>query len=161
LITDDGIVHELELPRPRDDVFEMFIDPEQLIRWIGISAQLDPRPGGTFRFEIQPGQFCEGVYTEVDRPRRLVFTWGWTDPWFKLPPGSTRVEVEFAEAPNGTRLRLVHRRLPDDLRAIHDDGWTVFLDRLCAVTRGDELVPFSVDRPEKRQEELRKKVDAP
>ena len=40
-----------------------------------------------------PGQFCEGQYVIVDPPGRLVFTWGWTDPGFGLPPGTSRVEV--------------------------------------------------------------------
>ena len=76
----------------------MFTDPRQLVRWIGISADLQPRPGGRFRFEVVPGQFCEGQYVIVDRPVRLVFTWGWTDPGFGLAPGTSRVEVTLTRA---------------------------------------------------------------
>ena len=67
----------------------MFTDARQLVCWIGISADLQPRPGGRFRFEVIPGQFCEGQYVIVDRPVRLVFTWGWTDPGFGLAPGTS------------------------------------------------------------------------
>ena len=78
MIEGNEVIHELRLPVPPDEAFEMFVDPVRLIRWIGISAELEPRPGGRFRFEVMPGQFCEGRYESVDRPRRLVFTWGWT-----------------------------------------------------------------------------------
>jgi len=37
----------------------------QLVRWIGIWAGLEPCPGGRFRFEVVPGQFCEGQYLIV------------------------------------------------------------------------------------------------
>src|SRR6516162_4075507 len=53
----------------------------------------DHARGRRCRFEVTPGQFCEGQYVVVERPGRLVFTWGWTDPAFGLPPGSSRVGV--------------------------------------------------------------------
>ncbi len=130
------VVHEVMLAAPREAVFDMFIDPEQLVRWIGISAELDASPGGRFRFEVAPGQFCEGEYLTVERPSRVVVTWGWTDPAMGLPPGSSVVEVELSEAGDGTHLRLTHRQLPGELRALHDDGWTHFLERLDDVVSG-------------------------
>jgi len=60
VIDGDAVIHELVLLAPTEQVFDMFTDPWQLIRWIGISADLQPRPGGRFRFELVPGQFCEG-----------------------------------------------------------------------------------------------------
>ena len=45
---------------------------EQLVCWIGIDAQLEPRPGGRFRFEITDGQWCSGRYLEVVQGRRVV-----------------------------------------------------------------------------------------
>ena len=36
--------------------------------------------GGRFRFEVAPGQFCEGQYVIIDRPVRLVFTLGLDRP---------------------------------------------------------------------------------
>ena len=85
-----------------------------------------------------PGQFCEGEYLVVQRPSRLVFSWGWTDPAFGLPPGSSRVEVTLSPDPEDagrTRLRLVHDGLPGDLGLLHDDGWSRFLARLAALRR--------------------------
>jgi uncharacterized protein YndB with AHSA1/START domain len=147
VIIEGRVEHEVELAAPPVEVFRMFTDPARLSRWIGISAELQPSPGGRFRFEVQPGQFCEGEYLVVEPPRRLVLTWGWTDPWFALPPGSSRVEVTLDPSPAGTRLRLVHDRLPREVRGIHDEGWALFLARLSAVLAGAEPPPYPPTRP--------------
>ena len=157
MIDGNAVVRELVLPASAERAFEMFIDPAQLVRWIGISADLDPRPGGTFRFEVVPGQFCEGQYVTVERPHRLVFTWGWTDPGFGLPPGSSRVEVTFAAHggdPGRTRIRLVHTGLAGDLGLLHDDGWDRFFARLKAVVAGTDAGDYPAEYPAARLAEL-------
>jgi uncharacterized protein YndB with AHSA1/START domain len=153
VIDGDEVVHELVLPAPVEQVFEMFTDPRQLVRWIGISAELQPRPGGRFRFEVMPGQFCEGQYVIVERPGRLVFTWGWTDPSFGLPPGASRVEVILARSEQDahqTWLRLTHSGLAGDLRLLHDDGWARFLARLAAAAAGNDLPAYPAEQPADR-----------
>jgi uncharacterized protein YndB with AHSA1/START domain len=157
VISDDAVVHELVVPAPPDEVFDMFVRPDELVRWIGISADLDPRPDGCFRFEIVPGQFCEGRYVELDRPRRVVFTWGWTDPTMNVPPGSSRVEVTFEPWDEGrsTALTLVHEGLDADARLMHDDGWTSFLARLDAVVRGGPAPGYPSADPQQRLRELK------
>jgi uncharacterized protein YndB with AHSA1/START domain len=90
VIDGDAVIRELVLPAQAERVFDMFTDPRQLIRWIGISADLQPWRGGRFRFEVTPGQFCEGQYVIVDRPG------AWSSPgagptrasgWRQVPPG--------------------------------------------------------------------------
>lgn len=157
MIEGDAVVRELVLPALPDEVFEAFVDPERLVRWIGISADLEPRPGGRFRFEVVPGQFCEGRFVTVERPTRLVFTWGWTDPSLDLPPGSSRVAVTLTphgRPPTGTHLRLVHRGLAGPGRLLHDDGWGRFLDRLESVLRGEAPAPYPTESPAERREQL-------
>jgi uncharacterized protein YndB with AHSA1/START domain len=51
VIDGDAVIHELVLAAPAERVFDMFTDPQQLVRWIGVSADLQPRPGGRFQFE--------------------------------------------------------------------------------------------------------------
>ena len=158
MIDGDAVVHELVLPVPVDQVFDMFVDPRQLVRWIGISADLQARAGGRFRFEVVPGQFCEGRYVVVERPGRLVFTWGWTDLSFGLPPGSSRVEITHTpcgDDASRTRLRLVHTGLAGDLGVLHDDGWSRFLARLDAVTAGKDLPAYPAEQPGTRLGALR------
>ena len=140
------LVHEIVLPHARDTVFDFFVDPHALVRWIGISADLDPRQDGRFRFEIEPGSFCEGTYTEVVRPGRVAFTWGWTDPAWKPGPGTSLVEVTLTEVPEGTHVRLVHSRLPPDARKSHDEGWPMFLQRLAEAAAGRDPGPYSTSR---------------
>jgi hypothetical protein len=48
VIDGDDVVQELVVQAPVEQVFNMFTDPRQLVRWIGISADLQPRPGGRF-----------------------------------------------------------------------------------------------------------------
>jgi uncharacterized protein YndB with AHSA1/START domain len=161
VIAGDSVVHEMVLPAPPGEVFDMFVDAERLVRWIGISADLEPRPDGRFRFEVMPGQYCEGNYVIVDRPHRVVFTWGWSDPGMGVPPGSSTVEVTFEPAGSelSTRLRLVHRGLPGTERArlLHDDGWSRFLVRLEAVVGGEAPPDYPTEQPDQRLEDLRRR----
>ena len=137
----------------------MFVDPDKLVRWIGISAELEARADGRFCFELLPGQYCLGQYVVVDRPRRVVFTWGWSDPSMGVPPGSSEVEVTFEPGDSGrsTRLRLVHRGLPDTVRGpvLHDDGWTRFLARLQTVIAGQAPTEYPTELPAQRFEQIR------
>lgn len=140
--SDGAVVHEVEIALPPEDVFEFFTDAERLVRWIGQSASLSAVSGGEFRFEVQPGQFCEGAYVEVVPPTFVSFTWGWTDPAWNLPPGSSLVSVELAPVAAGTRVRLTHTRLPGDLRPIHDEGWSTFLVRLIDAGAGRQAAVY-------------------
>jgi uncharacterized protein YndB with AHSA1/START domain len=158
MIDGDAVIHELDLPAPPEQVFDMFTDPRRLVRWIGLSADLQPMPVGRFRFEITQGQFCEGQYVIVDRPHRLVFTWGWTDPGFGLPPGTSRVKVTLTssgDGAGGTRLRLVHTGLAGDLGVLHEDGWSRFLARLAATLAGGEPAAYPSELPDQRLAVLR------
>jgi uncharacterized protein YndB with AHSA1/START domain len=94
----------------------------------------------------------------VDRPVRLVFTWGWADPGFGLAPGTSPVEVTLARAGEDgrqTRLRLVHTGLAGDLGLLHDDGWSRFLARLAAVTGRGVPGAYPAEQPAERLATLR------
>jgi uncharacterized protein YndB with AHSA1/START domain len=135
--TSGRVVHEVVLPQPREHVFDFFVDPTRLVRWLGVNAELDAKPGGVFRFEVAPGHFCEGAYVSVERPSRVAFTWGWTDPWWGVPPGESLVEIELTELEGGaTKVTVVHSGLPTSVRPLHDEGWSTFLQRLNDVTCG-------------------------
>jgi uncharacterized protein YndB with AHSA1/START domain len=100
-----------------------------------------------------PGQFCAGQYVIIERPSRLVFTWGWTDPRFGLSPGTSRVEVILTRSGDDgrqTRLRLVHNGLAGDLGILHDDGWSRFLARLSAAIGGQPPPAYPARHPDER-----------
>jgi uncharacterized protein YndB with AHSA1/START domain len=67
-----------------------------------------------------------GLYTEIDPPRRLAFTWLWDGD-------STRqlIELDFEEADGVTTVSFTHRGLWDEeaVRS-HEDGWTKAFDNL-------------------------------
>jgi uncharacterized protein YndB with AHSA1/START domain len=135
-VADDAVVRELEIRAPAAAVYEMFIDPAKLVRWIGIRAMLEPRPGGVFRFELMPGEFCSGRYVELVPARRVVFTWGWESGAIAVEPGSSTVEVDLEERDGVTRLTLTHRGLDPGVRAMHDEGWEKFLAQLATAAEG-------------------------
>jgi uncharacterized protein YndB with AHSA1/START domain len=135
-VADDAVVRELEIRAPAAAVYEMFTDPAKLVRWIGIRAMLEPRPGGVFRFELMPGEFCSGRYVELVPARRVVFTWGWESGAIAVEPGSSTVEVDLEERDGVTRLTLTHRGLDPGVRAMHDEGWEKFLAQLATAAEG-------------------------
>jgi uncharacterized protein YndB with AHSA1/START domain len=135
-VADDAVVRELEIRAPAAAVYEMFTDPAKLVRWIGIRAMLEPRPGGVFRFELMPGEFCSGRYVELVPARRVVFTWGWESGAIAVEPGSSTVEVDLEERDGVTRLTLTHRGLDPGVRAMHDEGWETFLAQLATAAEG-------------------------
>jgi len=124
------------IPAPPQEVFRWFVQPELLVRWLGIAAELEPRPGGRFRFEVTEGQWCSGRYVEVVPARRVVVTWGWDSDAIPVPPGSSTVAVDLLEHPEGTLVRLVHGGLAPEVRPLHAEGWSRFLPRLAAVVGG-------------------------
>lgn len=147
---------EIFVEAPRDRVFKFFVDPEWLPRWLGVAAQLDPRPGGQFRFEVTRGEWCVGEYVHVEPPRKVAFTWGWENEMMNLPPGSSLVEVELTVEAGGTRLTLIHSGLPDrDGLNLHADGWSRYLDRLDLVARDlDPGTDPAAESPERARRRL-------
>lgn len=123
-----------------DEVFDLLTDPELFVLWMAEEATLDPVPGGVVRWTHPNGDSCSGRYVEVDRPSRLVFTYGWERADVQIPPGSTTVEITLTVRPDGaTHLRLVHRGLGDAAAEAHQGGWGHYLDRLRRTAEGESV----------------------
>jgi uncharacterized protein YndB with AHSA1/START domain len=131
----------LSIDASPETVWEFFVDPQKLMRWMGIDAELDPQPGGTYRCSVIPDNTAVGEFVEVDAPRRIVFTWGW-DGNADIPPGSSTVEAELTPEGSGTNLRFVHSGLPTE-KAVesHTHGWDHYLARLEIATAGGDPGP--------------------
>ena len=139
----DAVEREVRIAARPETVFEFFTDPEKMIRWKGRRAELDARPGGTYRVEINDQAVALGEYVEVDPPGRIVFTWGWEGQKsgqgeHAVPPGSSRVEIRLEPLGDGTLVRLRHLDLPAEAREIHGQGWDLYLGRLTAAVSGDD-----------------------
>jgi uncharacterized protein YndB with AHSA1/START domain len=128
--SDVSVEVEVRVEAPPEAVFGYFVEPDLYVRWQGSRADLDPRPGGRYRVEMEDGSVAAGEYLEVDPPRRVAFTWGWEGKE-DLRPGSTTVEVTLEADGDATVVRLRHFGLPsDEWRQVHRDGWVAFLGAL-------------------------------
>lgn len=144
------VEREIAIAARPETVWELLVDPDQAIRWMGQSATFDVRPGGLYRVEVIPGNVAKGEFVEVDRPHRLVHTWGWEQSsGSTVGPGSTTVEYELVATDEGTLLRFRHTDLPDeDAAAAHGHGWQHYLGRLATVAAGgDPGVDPWIERP--------------
>lgn len=126
----------IEIDAAPGDVFDYLVTEAGMTAWMGQYASLDPRPGGDFAVDIA-GYPVRGRYVQVDRPRRVVVTWG-HEGSADLPPGASTVEFTLTATANGTRVDLVHTGLPDTLLDGHRDGWAHFLPRLRIVAAGGD-----------------------
>jgi uncharacterized protein YndB with AHSA1/START domain len=143
----DSIVKEIFIQAPPAVVFQFLTDPDKMIRWMGIKAEIDPKPGGVYRLDPNGRDVIRGTYLEVVPNSRVVFTWGWEEPEHSIPAGSTRVEIDLTAERGGTIMRLVHRSLPPRAREQHTFGWGHYLERLKAASEGSSPGPDSLADP--------------
>jgi uncharacterized protein YndB with AHSA1/START domain len=125
-------------PARREDLFRAWTEADLFRQWFtapggSSSAQLDARPGGTFKVEMRspvaPTVRADGTYLEVAPPERLVFTLTWDG--FPFDTGETLVTVEFRSRGEMTEVVLIHERQPSRLvHASHWLGWGTCLRRL-------------------------------
>ena len=121
-------------------VYRHLVESDRWILWQGVSATLDPQPGGLFRMETSDGRTARGQFVEVVPDRRVVFSWGWTD-MPSLPPGSTTVEIDLVPIDNGTLIKLRHTGLAPDEAVMHEMGWCRYLTRLDIASTGGDPGP--------------------
>jgi uncharacterized protein YndB with AHSA1/START domain len=115
---------------PPEIVFAYLTDSHRFVKWMGVGAQLDARPGGRYRIDVDGEHIASGEYQVVEPPRRLVMTWGW-EGHPTVPPGSTTVEITLTLENGATVLRLRHLGLPDEgERAQHTEGWRLYTGQL-------------------------------
>jgi uncharacterized protein YndB with AHSA1/START domain len=140
--------HRLTITRRFDAsperVFDAFLDPTLARLWLFTSpetdiaarrVEIDARVGGKWLMTNPcEGMVIEGIgeYIEIDRPRRLVFT-------FAIPmfgPHVDRIAVEIASDGSGCILSLTHEQLPPVYHSATESGWGKMFRRL-----DDILVP--------------------
>lgn len=125
---------------PAERVFDAWLAPAMIERFMFgpalrdeevLRIEVDPRVGGAFSFLVRrQGQEIDhvGHYLEIDRPRRLAFTWGIVGE----SADQSRVDIEITPLAHGCELVLVHQMDPkwasyaDRVRA----GWSTMLDAL-------------------------------
>jgi uncharacterized protein YndB with AHSA1/START domain len=114
---------------PIERVFDAWLDPTQAGKWLFatptgqmVRAEIDARVGGSFVFtDRRDGEDVEhvGTYQEIDRPRRLVFS-------FAVPKYSTlvtRVSLALTPLPGGCELTLTQENTPSEWIDRAREGW--------------------------------------
>jgi uncharacterized protein YndB with AHSA1/START domain len=129
-------------------VFDAWIDPAKVAQWFLAPArsmgmgedellaiEVDARVGGKFLFSVRRmGEVVDhvGEYLEIDRPRRLAFTWAVP----KYSPDSTVVRLELSPSGAGTELTLTHEGVLAEYRPQTEKGWTAISDAVAASVGG-------------------------
>jgi uncharacterized protein YndB with AHSA1/START domain len=123
-----------------EEIFDLWTRPDLMVRWmspfpgaVDCKANCDLRPGGAFSLVMlseESSREVSGTYVEVERPRKLVFTW--------MGPltnnATTLVTVELTPRGDETDLVLTHERLPTSaIIEGHTKGWGHILDHLAEV----------------------------
>lgn len=124
--------------QPAGRVFDAWLDAESAARFmfstetgIMVKCEIDPQVGGGFVMtDLRPEGEVEhtGTYLEIDRPRRLVFTFG-------IPAFSADVDlvtIEIAPVGDGCELQLVTEIKAEwaEYEGLARDGWTKILASL-------------------------------
>src|SRR5687768_7188648 len=117
------------LPVSPDEAFALITEPERLRRWQTVSAVVDLRAGGEYRWTVTPGHVAAGTFREVEPGRRIVFGWGWEGN-DDLKPDASTVTVTVEPVNGGSRVTLVHEGLTDEQGASHAEGWNHYFERL-------------------------------
>ena len=122
---------------PRGRVFDAWTSPDLIRRWFCPDesfsvavAEVDLRVGGAFRIGMQlPDKSvhtARGVYREIKRPEKLVFTWIWDHD-----PVETLVTLTFNDRGASTEIVLKHEFLQTiEKRDKHAEGWSGCLAHL-------------------------------
>jgi uncharacterized protein YndB with AHSA1/START domain len=123
---------------PAEDVFDAWTSEEVIRRWFipgqgwqEPSAEVDLRVGGAVRVVMRDpsGAPVEagGEYTEIDRPRRLAFTWTFDDD----PSNQQLIEIEFTERDGATTVVFVNSNISQEKRRdAQYDGWSTCFDNM-------------------------------
>ncbi|PII39196.1 transcriptional regulator [Sinorhizobium meliloti CCBAU 01290] len=132
---------ETHVSAPPAAVFALLTDPEKILRWMGTEADVEPKPEGLYLVNVTGARFARGSFREVVPVHRLAYSFGWDDSDV-VPPGSSLVEIDLIEQPDGTLVRLTHSGLPNaEQCAGHAEGWAHYLDRLSEVAAGRDPGP--------------------
>jgi uncharacterized protein YndB with AHSA1/START domain len=122
---------------PIERVFDAWLDPARASKFLFatptgkmVRVEIDARVGGTFNFTRRDGEDVEhvGTYLEIDRPRRLVFTFGVP----KLSAQMTRVSIDLKPLPAGCELTLTHEGVLPEWLDRSREGWSKIVEGLAA-----------------------------
>lgn len=155
---DNWLRIEREFRAPVEAVWQMWTDPDLFRQWYGPrgmrvpSAEMNLVIGGTRRICMEmnaPNRSMQmwftGVYKEINRPTRLVYTESMCDAdgvivspqSMGMPPGHpdiTEVILDLRARDGRTVMTMVHAGIPAGSAGA--GGWTQAFDKLAGVLEG-------------------------
>jgi uncharacterized protein YndB with AHSA1/START domain len=109
-------------------VYDAILDTDMISRFMFgpllreeevLHVRNQPRVGGGFSYKVRRGENVIdhiGVFLELDRPRRIVFTWAIAGESDHDP---STVTIDITPTPEGCSLRLIHEMAPE---------WAAYVD---------------------------------
>jgi uncharacterized protein YndB with AHSA1/START domain len=155
----DSVEHEILIEAPRETVWRVITEPEQIRHWFSDEADVQARPGADGSLTWTPGGRSASDKAEDSVvPIRVVeaepfvrFAFRWNHPPGAAPDATNSALVEFTltEDAGGTRLRVLESGIGavvrddgDRLRYLDDHarGWekhlAELLDHVASAARG-------------------------
>jgi uncharacterized protein YndB with AHSA1/START domain len=120
-------------------VFDYFVRPELLVRWMGDFARLEAVDGGVFSVDIN-GVLIRGHFVHLNRPRLIEIAWGEAGNQ-SMPPGATTLRVTFEARGGTTHVEIEHSGLVPAEAEKHAIGWPHFIQRLGVAAGGGDPGP--------------------
>jgi uncharacterized protein YndB with AHSA1/START domain len=126
---------------PCDELFDSWVNPSILTKWFFTTAtselhraEFEPWEGGNWTVvDRREGEYfaATGQYLQIDRPHRLMFTFG----MLQLSAEFVHVVVNIARAAAGSELTLTHEYLPWMGTRSPERGWHAMFDVLARYLR--------------------------
>ena len=118
----DVLEVEVRVAARPETIFPFLSDAAGMVRWFGSKVDLDPKPGGQIRVDINGRDIARGEIVEIVPNQKVTFTFGWESKDHPVPVGSSTVEISLIEDGDGTIVRLRHSGLSAEQAGGHKEG---------------------------------------
>lgn len=127
-----------KFPHPPAKLWQAWTDPAIAKLWFGsdpngkgLEAKMDVRVNGSFSVTFANSDDTEftaqGIYKEVNEPKRLVFTWGWANQ----PEVDELITLEFSPDGDGTLMSFEQSNIdPSTTLHNYEEGWRSTFQKL-------------------------------
>ena len=126
---------------PRSLVYQVWTQPEHLANWLGPQGftskvlKSELKVGGAYRYYMRDPQggdhWQQGVFREIVKPEKLVFTYEWANEHGEATRPQTLVTITLEELDDKTRLTLRQGVFESvTARDDHQGGWISSFEHL-------------------------------
>jgi len=136
-VDSDTIKIETVLRSPVENVWKAWTDASFILKWFGsdpggtgVQAVLDPQPGGHFEITFANADggehTCSGVYLNVEKFRKLSFSWTWKSE----PSVESFVAIVLTPENNFTKMEFEHAHVGTASMHNYLTGWKSTFEKL-------------------------------